>query len=43
MLVSSGISEVDNLANLVLIDDPACVFFVPAVMAATIFDNLVDG
>ena len=43
MLVSSGISGVEKLANLVLVDDPALVFFIPAVMAATVFDDLVDG
>ena len=43
MLVSFGSSAIDDLANLVLIDDPAFVLFIPAVMAATIFDDLVDG
>ena len=44
MLVSSSISGADNeVANLVLIDDPAFVFFVPAIMTATVFDDLIDG
>ena len=43
MLVSSGILGVEYSANLVLVDDPAFVLFIPAVMAATIFDDLVDG
>lgn len=29
--------------NLVLVDDPAFVLFIPAVIAGTIFDNLVYG
>lgn len=43
MIVSSGTLGVEDLANLVLVDDPAFVFFIPAVMAATVFDDLVDG
>ena len=43
MLVSSGMSGVDHLANLVLVDNPAFIFLIPAVVAATVFDNLVDG
>ncbi len=42
MLVSSGMSRFDDLANLVLVDNPAFVFLIPAVVAATVFDNLVD-
>ena len=42
MFVSSNMSGGDGLADLVLVNDPAFVFFIPAVMAATVFDNLVD-
>ena len=43
MLISSRILGVEGLANLVLVDKPALVFFIPAVMTATVFDDLVDG
>ena len=43
MFVSSGVSGSDNTANLILVNDPAFVFVIPAVMTATVFDDLVNG